>query len=321
MNRYVVLAALSAAALVAACGSGDTSQLGNGTGASGTPGGDTSGGNNSTSGDPTSGDPSNAGTPPSTPSAPPPAAGPGSTGSLGHAYFVANVYPSIETTCGTCHNTGVDGSPKFLVASDATTSYQNLDARGDVIVAPDSSVILHHGAHDSGKAPEPTAAQITTITNWLNQEMQDRAGQAAPVNVLSKMGTCLDQTKFDAIGFQTLVTTKRTTENANNCTGCNNAPCRTCHTGGDGGFYMAVGSSLDSTTFAETQTPTYIVKYLGLNGATPVASNAIATKSAATKTGAPYTHPMFTIPTTMQTALDAFVADAITKYAAGTCGK
>jgi hypothetical protein len=232
-----------------------------------------------------------------------------------------NVYPSIENTCGGCHNTGVDGSPKFLVAMDANTSYQNLDARGDIIVDPSQSLMLHQGAHDGGKAPALTADQTTTVTNWLTQEMQERAGQAAPVNVLSKIGACLDQTKFDAIGFQNLRTTQRQGENANNCTGCNNAPCRTCHTGGDGGFYMAVGSSLDTTTFTETQTPQYIVKYIGLNGTAPTASNALMTKSQATQTGAPYTHPMFTIPATMQTAIDDFVQDAITRYQAKQCGQ
>jgi hypothetical protein len=233
-----------------------------------------------------------------------------------------NVYPSIEGTCGGCHNNATDGAPQFLKAMDANTSYQNLDARGDIIVDPSQSLMLHQGSHDGGKAPALTSDQATTVTTWLTQEMQERAGSAAPVNVLQKIGmSCLDQTKFDAIGFQNLRTTQRQGENANNCTGCNNAPCRTCHTGGDGGFYMAVGSALDNTTFQETQTPQYIVKYIGLNGTAPVASDAIKNKAAAVATGAPYTHPMFTIPATMQTAIDDFVQDAVTKYQNKQCGQ
>ena len=324
--RLGVAAVAVAAGLVAACGGGDGTTLGPGQGqgyGQGTMGGDTTGNNSSSSGtgsnnNNSTGSNNNTGSGNNTSQ---PSAAPGSSGSAAHQYFVANVYPSIEGTCGGCHNNGTDGSPKFLVASDADTSYKNLDARGDIIVDPAQSLLIHQGSHDGSKAPALTSAQVTTITDWLTQEMQERAGQAAPVNVLSKIGSCLDQTKFNAIGFQNLRTTKRTTENANNCTGCDNAPCRTCHTGGDGGFYMAMGSSLDTTTFTETQTPQYVVKYIGLNGTAPVASDAIKTKSAATQTGAPYTHPMFTIPATMQTALDEFVSDAVTKYTNKQCGQ
>jgi hypothetical protein len=318
LNRYVVLAAaVAAAVLVAACGSDSSGSLGNGepggygnTGNTGNPG---NGGN--------TGNPGNGGGGGGGGGSTPPASGAGSTGSAGHQYFVANVYPSLETTCGGCHNGGTDGAPKFMVANDANATYSNLDARGDIIVDAASSQILKQGTHDSGKAPALTADQVTKINTWLADEAKDRVGTAAPVNVLSKIGTCLDQTKFNAIGFDKLVTTRRNNENANNCTGCNNAPCRTCHTGGDGGFYMAMGSGLDNTTFAKSQTTPYIAKYLGLNGTTPVASNAIMTKSQATQTGAAYSHPMFTLSPAMQTALDAFVTDAITKYDNKQCGQ
>lgn len=65
-------------------------------------------------------------------------------------------------------------------------------------------------------------------------------GNLSQVNVLEKFGDCLDPAAFAAIGLEKLVTTRRTAqnnannvtpwnENANECTGCNNAPCRTCH--------------------------------------------------------------------------------------------
>ena len=319
MNRYVVLAAaLAAAGLVAACGSDGSGSLGNGPGGYGQTG--NSGNSGNTNGSP-SGDNGGNSSGNGNGSNPPPAAGPGSTTSTAHQYFVANVYPSLESTCGGCHNGGADGAPKFMVANDANATYSNLDARANVIVEAASSQLLKQGSHDSGKAPALTADQTTKINTWLADEATERVGKAAPVNVLSKIGSCLDQTKFDAIGFDKLATTKRNGENANNCEGCNNAPCRTCHTGGDGGFYMAAGSGLDKTTFAKSQTTPFIAKYLGLNGTTPVASNAIMTKSQATQTGAPYSHPMFTLSPAMQTSLDAFVNDAITKYQNKQCGQ
>ncbi len=318
MNRYIVLAAaLAAAGLVAACGSDSSGSLGNGE-----PGGygqgtgtGTGNGNGTGTGNGNGNGNNNTG------SAPPPTSGPGATTGAAHQYFDANVYPSLETTCGGCHNGGADGAPKFMVASDATKTYSNLDARGDIIVDASTSQLLKQGAHDSNKAPALTPDQVTKINTWLTTEAMERVGMAAPVNVLSKIGTCLDQTKFNAIGFDKLLTTQRKTENANNCTGCNQAPCRTCHTGGDGGYYNAMGSGLDQTTFAKTQTAPFISKYIGLNGTTPVPSNAIMTKSQATQTGAPYSHPMFTLSATQQTALDAFVTDAITKYTNKQCGQ
>ena len=49
-------------------------------------------------------------------------------------------------------------------------------------------------------------------------------GAAAPVNLMAKLGNCLDQTKFTAIGLANLRTVPRTNENTDNCTGCN-MPC------------------------------------------------------------------------------------------------
>ena len=47
----------------------------------------------------------------------------------------------------------------------------------------------------------------------------------------------------------------------------------------------------------------------------------LMTKAAAVKTGPAYSHPMFTIGNTMQSNINAFVQDAITKYNAKTCGQ
>jgi hypothetical protein len=205
-----------------------------------------------------------------------------------------------------------------MMETGADITYQELDARGLIV---NNSLLLTKGTHAGGAAPALNPTQQTAVTQWLGMEATERQGQAAPTNVLASLGNCLDETLFNNIGLQTLKTTPRTGENANRCTGCDNARCSICHTGGDNGFYMALGSNIDNGTFAATKTPQYIVKYFGLNGTTPVASNAIPMKATATQTGAPYTHPMFTIPATVQAGLDAFVNDAINKYKAGTCGK
>lgn len=247
---------------------------------------------------------------------PVPATGPGSLASPARQNFIDKVFPAIGS-CVTCHATGNLGAPKFLGA-DAASSYAGLDGRGLIVT---NSLFATKGSHAGGGAPALDASQLALINQWLAMEAQERVGQAAPVNILEKMGGCLDQALFDAIQFGQLRTQQRENENGNNCTGCNNAPCRTCHLGGDGNFYMAVGSALDTNTFIETKKTKFIVKYLGLNGTTPIASNAITLKGKATATDRPYSHPMYTINTEMQQRIDAFVNAAITKYQNKLCGQ
>jgi len=249
-------------------------------------------------------------------SQPVPTSGPGSMNSPARLFFISDVYPKLAV-CVNCHANGTLGAPGFL-GKDAPSSYAGLDARG---LIQQNSLFVTKGTHAAGAAAPLDATQLAAVNQWLAMEAQERVGQAAPVNILEKMGDCLDEALFNAIQFQNLRTTRRENENANTCTGCNQAPCRTCHTGGDGNFYMSVGSVLDTATFAETKTPKYIVKYLGLNGTTPVSSNAIALKGQATTTDKPYSHPMYTINAEMQTRIDAFVNNAITKYNAKQCGQ
>jgi hypothetical protein len=163
-------------------------------------------------------------------------------------------------------------------------------------------------------------------------------GNEAPPNILAKLGSCFDRAKFDAMQLGQWRTTRRTNdnntnnvtpwnENANNCTGCDNAPCTTCHSADAAThFKNAVGNNLlplDST-FEETKltTPAYITKYFGVSpDGKAVASDAIKKKSDATKKDRAYTHPMYALTPNQEAALNAFVSDVVTKYNAGTCGK
>src|SRR5262249_39486521 len=116
-------------------------------------------------------------------------------------------------------------------------------------------------------------------------------------------------------------------ENANNCTGCDQAQCNTCHSADAAtNFNDAVGNNIlpADTTFNNTKltNPAYITKYFGVSpDGKPIASDGIKKKSDATMKDKAYTHPMFTLTANQQTALNAFVADVITKYTAGTCGQ
>jgi hypothetical protein len=210
-----------------------------------------------------------------------------------------------------------------MMDSPATTAYAELDALG---LIQTNSQLLTQGSHDTGAAPALTSAQTAAITAWLSMEAQENAGGVAPTNVLTKVAGCASQTEWNAIGWGFLTTQPRADENPNKCTGCNGDICAGCHDSGEYGFYMAEGSQIEPAgttfqqTFQGTDMPTYIIKYFGLSGTSPVASNAIQLKQTAVATGPAYSHPMFVMPPQMVTALNKFVSDAITCAGGGDAG-
>ncbi len=308
MSRFAVaLVAIVGAAIVAACGSDpdtlDPQFRGNDNG-TGAPGSVTEPG-----AAPAASSPADK-TPP-----------PGVTDNKAKTFFVQTVYPSLMGTCGGCHSPpGSAGAPTFLSKTSASDAYTSVEARGYIVP---SSMLVRKGSH---QGPALTNQQNADVTNWLLLESQVRGAQT-PVNLLAKLGNCLDQTKFKAILLQDLRTIKRKDENANNCTGCDQAPCQTCHQQGEYAMHSNFGK-LGMATFPALQANAtspegiYIAsKYITTNGTTLVPSTALKDKATVTATGAKYSHPMFQISTTMDAAITAFAQDAITKYNAKQCGQ
>lgn len=300
----VALSAIVAAASMAACSSSDSLTLpSDGTSGSGGNGGDYS---------------APAATPSPSDDTPPP----GVADNQAKVYFVENVYPSLMVTCGSCHVApGSNGAPPWLSSASASDAYTMIEARGYINLQ--TSLLLKKGSHEG---PALTPDQTSAITQWLTLENQVR-GSAAPVDLLAKLGNCLDKTKFQAITLEKLRTQPRTNENTDRCTGCNKAYCQSCHEQGEYGMYSNDGT-LGMGTFdalvANTTSPdgSYLIeKYITTNGTTLVPATAIADKSKATQTGPAYSHPMFTVSADMQTAIQAFAEDAITKYNAKSCGQ
>jgi hypothetical protein len=323
--RYLLGIALLAAGAVAACGSPESSSLGSG----GTdPGHGTDDGNTTTSG-----------TSSSTPTTTPPASGDATqpanlptNSKAGKAFFATSVFPILDPKCGGCHSAGGPGNPTWTVKGDANKTYDMVYLNAYATAA---SRVVVKGVHAGGAAPELTAPEKSTWAQWIALEAKD-GGQKSQTNVLEKFGTCFDKTKFDAIGFGNLRTLRRQngnnpqnlTENANNCTGCDNAPCRTCHSADDvTGFVMAIGNPIFPADYTFEQTkllnPAYIRQYVSTTPAgEPQFNPGIMTKSTNTVEKAKaYSHPMFKVTPTMQAAIQAFVDDAIAKQKAGTCGK
>jgi len=326
--KYLLGIALSAATAVAACGGGaDANSLGNGEDGTGDDGSNpgTGGTGGTKTGGATPGKSTGQGGA-SDPSGPTPTNSP-----TGKDYFISNVYPFLQSGCSGCHLSGAGGAPKWMGA-DADSSYLLQFANGFVI---ETSALLSKPAHGGSTSNVLTASQKDTYLKWVAMEKAGGGAKAQP-NVLEKIAGCMDQTKFQAIGLQNLRTIQRTNnnntqnvtpwaENANRCTGCNQAPCRDCHSGDSAtGFVMAIGSTQLPADFTFQQTkltnPAYLQHYFGTDATgKPVASHAIETKATATSKAPAYSHPYFTLNATQIAAIDAFVQDAITKYNAGTC--
>jgi hypothetical protein len=199
------------------------------------------------------------------------------------------------------------------------------------------SIILTKPAHGGLTTNVLTAAQKNTYLQWVNMENTAPAGGAAtPVNVFNKIAGCIDLTLFNAINLGQLRTIQRTTnnntnnvtpwaENANRCTGCNQAACKDCHSSDPASnFVNALGNQALPANYTFEQTklanPAYLQHYFGTDATgNPVASNGLMNKAIATSKSPAYTHPYIQLTTAQQTAITAFVNDAITKYKANTC--
>ncbi|MBX3192793.1 MAG: hypothetical protein KF819_37765 [Labilithrix sp.] len=322
--RYLLaIAALAASGVVAACSSGDPSQILR-------PGGDDDdtlpGGGNKPSQD-------NGSTQPGQQDGQPAPGGLPTNSKAGQAFYAKEVHPFLAQKCAGCHQAGGAGNPAFLVRDDAMKSYDMIYLNGFAIA---TSRIVMKGIHSNGAAPELTGPEKTKFAEWIALEVKD-GGSKAQANVLEKFGECFDKAKFDAIGWQNLRVTRRQNgnnpqnlnENQDTCTGCrDNTPCSGCHTADDvTGYVNAIGNTLvpQDFTFQETKklNPAFIRQYVSTTPTgDPVYNPGVMNKSINTVEKAPaYSHPMFKMSAAMEAANKAFVEDAITKFKAGTCGK
>jgi mono/diheme cytochrome c family protein len=323
-TRYLLAIGLVVGAAVAACGGGSTGYL-EGTGPQpadeetpNAPRGTTPGKT------PAPGEPA-----PGVPGAPGQTSAPGA-----QKFYVDNVHPTLSSNCAGCHG-GAGPGPNLLTAADAIKSHAQMLAAG---YAVPQSPMVKKTAHGGSTTNFLKPAEVSKYEEWVALEAKERAdkGQPPPANVLEKIGTCFDQAKFDALKMGEWRTTRRTAnnntnqvtpwnENGDNCTGCNQAYCRACHSNDLGSSYMnSVGNTLwpATHTFEESKTSPFVRQYFGVApDGKPTASDGLMRKSQATAKDVAYSHPYFTLNATQMAAVKAFTDDAVAKYVAGTCGK
>ncbi|MFO0676439.1 MAG: hypothetical protein U0169_07890 [Polyangiaceae bacterium] len=247
--------------------------------------------------------------------------GPGSTASAARDFFIADTSAKLNASCGSCHIGGANGAPKFL-ASDAAASYIALDNRALIQAG---SLLTTKGVHSNGGAPALSGDALASVTSWLGKEAGERAGKAAPVSLLEIAAKCGDMTKFPQQALTSMLTTQRQNENNNNCTGCSNTQCASCHNSGEANTYIANPNEANSVQrmLAFYQSADGISRFVGIDGTKLVESKIFETKATATqadqRSAAIPKHPMYRVDATRATAIAAFAADIVAKYNAGTC--
>ena len=245
----------------------------------------------------------------------------GAQNSYAKEYYLTSVDSSLNASCSSCHATGVNSAPIFL-GDNPDSSYYEMDNHGGLIVAPDNSLLLLHGAHTG---PALTAAQKDVVTTWLTMEAEVRGlftgsgttstggGPTATTltSALADYAACMNINDWTANKLDQLCNVQTTY-----------GPCKGCHSAGDAGNWL---SGNTQETFDMNKKFPYIkrqvsgtVDDLG-NFKDLVASNRFIQKG--TEPCQPNTncHPAYVLPPDLKTGINNFVAKTIDKWHTKQC--
>lgn len=244
-------------------------------------------------------------------------------GGQGLEYYLSIIDPELSASCGSCHATGQNGAPIFM-AESGETSYNALDKYGGLIVAPENSLLVLHGAHTG---PALTASQKTDVINWLTLEAGERGlvtggeettSGGGPTTTTLKQAlddyaACMDINDWKANGLDKLYSAQT----------LNSGPCGGCHSAGDGGNWL---SSNTQETFDMNRKFPYIKRQI--SGTVDEEGNfldLVASKRFIQKGSEPCQpntncHPAYVLPPNLKTGLDNFVSKTIDKWHNKQCG-
>ncbi len=244
--------------------------------------------------------------------------GGGVPGSFAKDYYISIVDSSLSASCGSCHAAGVNGAPIFM-GNNAEASYNAMDQHGGLVVAPDNSLIILHGAHTG---PALTVAQKADVMTWLTMEAEERGltigsgtttttggGPTATTltSALADYGACMDINDWTANKLDQLC----------NAQTLNNGPCKGCHQAGDGGNWL---SGNTQETFDMNKKFPYIkrqvtgtVDDVG-NFKDLIAANRLIQKGAEPCQPNTNCHPAYVLPPDLKTGINNFVAKTIDKW-------
>jgi hypothetical protein len=240
----------------------------------------------------------------------------------GKAYYLSTVHPELYAGCATCHASGQNDAPVFL-GEDGEASYKALIKYGGLVIAPDNSLLVLHGAHTG---PAPSEALKTDMITWLTMEAQDRGllpsggvttgGSTTTMTLkqaLDEYSACMDMSDWKSNGLDKLYSTLT----------AQTGPCGGCHSSGDGGNWL---SSNVQETFDMNKKFPYIKRQVtGTVDADGNFKDLIASKRFSLKGGEPcqpntLCHPKFTLPASTAANIDKFVSTTLDKWRNKQCG-
>jgi len=239
-------------------------------------------------------------------------------------YFIDFVYPQLENDCAPCHATSA--APTFFATTDAGT-YNAMDAYGGLIVAPQNSNLLLHGAH-TGPALSPQ--EKIDVTQWLTLEAQERGldlgdggggvggsgGTSTGMTLqqaLADYGACMDLVEWKSYGLDKLPSQQTT----------NGGPCYSCHSAGDGGSFLSL--NVDETFDKNSVFPYIKRQVTGTvdqdgNFDKLIPSNRWSQKGSEPCQPNTNCHPKFALPPDIKNGIDAFVNSTLNKMSNKLCG-
>ena len=248
----------------------------------------------------------------------------GAGGSDAKKFFVEKVHPSISETCRECHGTASRGAPVFL-GPNAEASYTAIEGFPGLIAAPSFSPIVQKGVHSG---PALTQTQTDLATQWLNLEVKARklgADPGAPKNLraaFKAFGACMDYTKWKELKLHTIATVE---------TEGDRGQCRSCHSYGEASLWLAGGTDNpddepeNAMTFTKFQQFPYIqrlvvgrVKDDGTFESIEPSRRLIDKGTEAQQLQA-NSHPRFSLPSELVTALTTYVLETISNVNANRC--
>ncbi|MBX3222140.1 MAG: hypothetical protein KF795_16605 [Labilithrix sp.] len=245
-------------------------------------------------------------------------------GSDAKKFFVEKVHASVSDSCRECHGTASRGAPVFL-GPNAEASYTAIEGFPGLLAAPSFSPIVQKGVHSG---PALTQTQSDLATQWLNLEVKARklgADPGVPKNLraaFKAFGDCMDFAKWTELKLHTIAAVAAEG---------NRGQCRSCHATGEASLWLSGGTdnpndeSQNAITFTKFREFPYIqrlvvgrVKDDGTFEDIEPARRLIDKGTEAQQLQA-NSHPRYSLPSDLVTALSSYVLETISNVKANRC--
>ncbi len=249
----------------------------------------------------------------------------------GKEIFDRDVYPIFASRCTPCHSLGHNEAPVWM-GVDASTSYARIEAYPKLFIAyAENSWFLLKGEHTG---PALLTDEKATISHWLDTEVNERnfvgeeyyapegggggggSSGGPPITLfdaLAQFGQCMTWEDWQNTGMVKLADQPTTL-----------GACKTCHFAGMGGNYLSTDPVV---TFDNNRLFPFVLKiavgtvdengaFMDLVAARRHIDKGIESQNCDQEP----CHPVFTLSSQMETAVDEFFLLSYNRWKQGLCG-